>query len=129
TGANATLANAQGLDFNDVQVNDDIYVQYDLYAGCFNLNFTGNAWQFCFQSYPAKQLDPNTNSYSGPQSIKVWGELKTPSFQIFNPDVQCFTDVEGGSANGLIMDPNPFPSVPDSIRTFLGKTQQFFRFG
>ena len=110
--------NACGIDHNDAVTTDDYYVQYDIYTGIFNLLFTGNAVTFGFQSYPGGQSD----------GVPCWGEIRYPGFQIQKPDVQCLTDVEGAKQNGLIRTVNA-GSTPDSIRVFLGKNQQCFRFG
>ena len=50
---NPTTPNSQGLTASMIDVTDDYYVWYDLYAGIFNLNFTGNAWVFGSMCYPA----------------------------------------------------------------------------
>ncbi len=113
--------NPMGVTWVDSQawnIADDYYIWYDLYAGIFNLNFTGNAWTFGAQAYPATQANGG----------KCWGELRTPTFQIFNPEPQCFSDVEGLYQNGLVRTANA-DGVPDSLRIFLGKNQQCFRFG
>ena len=110
--------NAVGVNLADATTLDDYYVFYDIYTGVFNLFFTGNAWWFGFQSYPAAQSDGTV----------CWGEFRVPGFQIFNPDIQCLQDVEGAKQNGLIRTTNP-GSRPDSMRIYLGKNQQCFRFG
>jgi len=50
--------NAVGVNLADATTLDDYYVFYDIYTGVFNLFFTGNAWWFGFQSYPAAQTAP-----------------------------------------------------------------------
>jgi hypothetical protein len=116
--------NAMGIDRDDATTTDDYYVVFDLYAGIFNLMFTGNAWTFGFQSYPAQQLD-------GPSSTLqtyCWGEIRYPGFQLTSADLRCIRDFEVAKGNGLIRTTNP-GSRPDSMRIFLGKNQQCFRFG
>ena len=109
--------NAIGLDADGAEPLDDYYVWYDLYAGVFNLNFTGNAWTLGFQSYPSTQAD----------GVNCWGEIIYPGFQIFNPDIQCFQDVESEGQFAGVVTSN-VSGIPDSIRMFLGKNQQCFRF-
>ncbi|HET7225618.1 MAG TPA: FlgD immunoglobulin-like domain containing protein [Candidatus Eisenbacteria bacterium] len=120
-GSNNTIGagiNGVGLDNDDIVPTDDYYVWYDLYAGIYNLFFTGNAWVYCAQSYPANQINHPQQS---------WGEIRTPPFQIFNPDPQCFIDFEPLFGVGLVATSNA-SGIPDSIRIFMGKNQQCFRF-
>jgi hypothetical protein len=120
------LPNSMGIWYDVVNpwaVGDDYYIVYDMYAGIFNLNFTGNAWTFGCQAYPARQVNGRI----------AWGELRVPGFQIFNPEPQCFQDFEGLAQNGLLVTSkgsiNFYNNYPDSLRIFLGKNQQCFRFG
>ncbi len=110
--------NNQGLTETIVDVTDDFYIWYDLYAGMFNLNFTGNSWVFAAQSYPATM--PVTGG-------KCWGDIRWPTFQIFNPEPQCFQDWEPLYGYALIATSNP-SGVPDSLRIVMGVNQQCFRF-
>lgn len=110
--------NEMGLRKSIADVADDIYTWYDMFAGIFNLNFTGNAWQFGFQVWPAKQ---NVNN------VDTWGEVRFPTFQFFNPEPQCFFDWEPAYTYGLIRTSSP-DGLPDSLRVFMGKNQQCFRF-
>ena len=110
--------NNQGLTETIVDVTDDFYIWYDLYAGMFNLNFTGNSWVFAAQSYPATM--PVTGG-------KCWGDVRWPTFQIFNPEPQCFQDWEPLYGYALIATSNP-SGVPDSLRIVMGVNQQCFRF-
>ena len=110
--------NACGIDRVAAQTQDDYYIVGDVYTGALDLFFTGNAWTFGFQSYPAQQLDGTV----------CWGELRVPGFQLFDPEVHCLQFAEGAKQNGLIRVINP-GALPDSMRIFLGKNQQCFRFG
>ena len=80
--------------------------------------FTGNAWTFGFQSYPAQQID----------GVQCWGEIRYPNFQLQSGDVHCIHDLEAAKGNGLIVTTNS-GRRPDSLRIFLGKNQQCFRYG
>lgn len=114
--------NAQGLTSTLVEVLDDYILFYDMYAGIFNLNFSGNAWVFGAQCYPA------TQSLNGAQ---CWSNLLTPGYNIFNPEPQCFTDFEYltyTGANPCIITSNP-SGIPDSLRVLLSMHLQCFRFG
>ncbi len=110
--------NNQGLTSTIIDATDDIYIWYDMYAGAFNLSFTGNAWVYAAQAYPSIQTGNGT---------KCWGETRWPTFQIFNPEPQCFQDIEGLYGTGLIVTSNA-TGVPDSLRFLLGVNQQCFRF-
>ena len=116
--------NGEGIDDVIANFGDDYEIIYDLYAGIFNLNFTGNAWFYGIKAYPGRE----GNGYGG---VKVWGDIRVPGFIIFNPDIQCFTDVEPYFANGIAVPVtgSRVPGVADSLRIMLGKTQQCFRFG
>lgn len=111
--------NPNGMGITDAFNNpsDDYYIWYDMYAGIYNLFFQGNSWWFGGQSYPAQQ----------PNGAIAWGSRRTPPFLIFNPDPQCFTDWEPLRAYGLISTSNA-SGVPDSLRIFMGKQQECFRF-
>lgn len=109
--------NSMGINSDIADVSDDYYIFYDMFAGVYNLFFTGNAWTFGYQSYPAVQANGS----------RAWGEFRVPGFQIFNPEPQCFIDWEPAYANGLISTSNA-NSIPDSLRIMLGKNQQCFRF-
>ncbi|MBI5711294.1 MAG: hypothetical protein HZC42_13500 [Candidatus Eisenbacteria bacterium] len=118
TGMGAYPAiNGIGLDEDDVDVSDDIYEWYDMYAGVFNLSFSGQSWMPAFQSWPATQVN----------GIKCWGELRFPGFMYFNPEPQCFWNYDNAYGNGLIATSN-VSGIPDSLRAYMGKQQQCFRF-
>lgn len=112
------IPNAQGLTNTIVDATDDYYIWYDFYAGMFNLQFTGEGWAFGSQAYP--------NTQAGNGGV-IWGSLLTPGFQIFNPEPQCFSDIEQLNANGLLFTSNP-GNVPDSLRIMMLHLQSCFRF-
>ena len=58
----------------------------------------------------------------------AWGQVRYQAFIIFNPDIQCFRDFEGGYANSEIKTSNA-SGVPDSLRMLWIKIQECFRFG
>ncbi len=117
--------NNQGLSTTIVDATDDYYVWYDFYAGQFNLQFSGDSWSFGAQSYPAVQGGGSIASQLN--GSKCWGELRMFPFLIFNPEPQCFSDIEGFFQNSLIVTSNS-TGVPDSLRFFLNTQQQCFRF-
>jgi hypothetical protein len=116
SGGNAP--NAVGLTASIVDVTDDYYIWYDMYAGMFNLQFTGNAWVFASQAYPCIQKN---------NGAKCWGEPTGYSIQLFNPEPQCFWDIEGLYFNGALAVQTP-SGIPDSLRICMGLNQQCFRF-
>src|SRR5262249_16463236 len=79
----------------------------------------GNAWTIGVQCYPATQ--PGSGS-------PCWGDLRVATTQFTDPHVKCITDIQGLRNLDLIRTSNA-SGVPDSIRIFLGKQQQCFRFG
>ena len=62
-----------------------------------------------------------------PNGRAGWGELRFPRFQLFNPNRECLHDLEPARQYGLIQTSNA-SGIPDSIRVFLGKSTQSFRF-
>src|SRR5262249_50306023 len=90
-------------------------------AGMFNLSFTGEAWGFGAQTYPAVM----------PNGGKCWGQPQIGpggvGFLVFNPEPQCFTGFEPVAGNGApIYSANN--GLPDSLRIYFAHTQQCFRF-
>jgi hypothetical protein len=110
--------NAMGLRQSIASTSDDIVLWYDIYAGMFNLSFTGNLWTFGHQSYPATMAN----------GAKCWGQPAFTSIVLFSPEPQCFTDFEGFT-NSLAPPLTSNPSgIPDSLRVFLNHQQTCFRF-
>ena len=110
--------NSMGIRGSIAAASDDILIWYDIYAGMFNLQFSGETWAFGSQSYPAVQ----------PNGAKIWGQPKYPGFIVFNPEPQCFTDWEGFAGNGQPLATANASGIPDSLRFFLAHQQQCFRF-
>ena len=106
--------NSMGIRGSIAAASDDILIWYDIYAGMFNLQFSGETWAFCSQSYPAVQ----------PNGAKIWGQPKYPGFIVFNPEPQCFTDWEGFAGNGQPLATSNPSGIPDSLRFFLAHQQQ-----
>lgn len=118
--------NTIGLDASSVNTDavatDDYYIDYELYTGIFDFFNQGNAWRFGFMSYPG------ANTLTGAGEHKRWGEVRFPGFIFFNPDKQCFRDLEAVKGNGLLRTTNA-SGIPDSCRIFLGTRQEAYRFG
>jgi FlgD Ig-like domain len=114
----ASSPNAQNITGDMAAATEDWYLYYEMYAGIFNVFSTGCLWRFGVQSYPALQSD----------GTRTWGEIRLPGFNLFNPDPQCFSDIEGAKANGMLATSNP-SGIPDSMRIFIFKVQQCYRFG
>jgi hypothetical protein len=111
------VANSQGISASIVHASNDYIIWYDIYAGMFNLAFTGDSWAFGTQCYPATQ----------PNGAKCWGQLSY-TLIAFNPEQQCFTDWEGVFDNGSpFLTSNP-SGLPDSVRLYFNHTQGCFRF-
>jgi len=114
--------NAMGLN-SAIAGATEFYIAYDVYTGIFDLASTGNAWKYGWQAYPASDLNGSP----------CWGDVQFPSYLIFDPVKQCFQDREPAYLNGLLnWDPAlavAGASFPDSLRFYLGKTQECFKFG
>jgi hypothetical protein len=117
-GGAGGAANSMGISSTIANATDDYVLWYDLYAGIFNFSFTGDAWRFGHQCYPAMM----------PNGGKCWGQL-TASTLIFNPEPQCFTDLEGFRIDGIPFRTSNPSGIPDSVRICLTHEQVCFRFG
>jgi hypothetical protein len=111
------VPNSQGITASIANASDDYVLWYDIYAGMFNLSFTGEAWRFGSQCYPALQLN----------GAKCWGGVHYSSL-VFNPEPQCFTDLEGARDNATPFETSNPSGIPDSLRVVLEHEQQCFRF-
>ncbi|MEQ1831562.1 MAG: FlgD immunoglobulin-like domain containing protein [Candidatus Eisenbacteria bacterium] len=118
-GIGGAIPNSQGITASIAAASDDIMLWFDVYAGMFNLAFTGNSWVFGSQTYPAAQIGNNG---------LAWGQPNFPGFIVSTPEPQCFTDVEPFAGNGTPLRTSNFTGIPDSIRFFLAHQQQCFRF-
>jgi hypothetical protein len=110
--------NSQGMRQSIARATDDVYIWYDMYAGMFNLSYSGNTWTFGNQAYPARM----------PNGGLCWGQPTFSSIIVFNPEPQCFTDFEPMAGNGLPILTSNASGIPDSLRMFLNHQQQCFRF-
>jgi hypothetical protein len=77
-----------------------------MYAGMFNLFFTGNTWNIGSQCYPSQQ----------PNGAECWGQVNLPTFQFFQTEPACFTDIEGFRDNGTPFRTSRAGGIPDSLR-------------
>ena len=112
------VANSQGISATIRNASDDWILWYDIYAGMFNLWFSGQSWVFGHQTYPAQQ----------PNGAEIWGQPDFPAFIVFNAEPQCFTEFEPIIDDGLPFKTSNFGGIPDSVRLFLNHQQQCFRF-
>ena len=119
TGAGGLTPNSMGISSTIAAASDDIIIWYDMYAGMFNLSFSGESWVFGSQSYPGAQVG---------NGGKAWGQPNYPGFIVFNPEPQCFTDFEPFGGNGQPLRTSNPSGIPDSLRFFLAHQQQCFRF-
>jgi len=109
--------NNMGLDLDMATPTEDFYIFYESYTGCFSIFDQGSGWQFVARSYPATQSD----------GTRMWGEARLPPFQYFNPDKQCFGNLDAFRAWGMIRTSNA-GLQPDSIRIGMLKLAQCYRF-
>ncbi|MEQ1832228.1 MAG: hypothetical protein ABL977_04170, partial [Candidatus Eisenbacteria bacterium] len=120
TGPGGSLPNSQGISASIASASDDWILWYDMYAGMFNLSFSGNSWVFGHQCYPGVQVG---------NAGKAWGQPAVGGFIVFNPEPQCFTDFEPVLGNGTPFRTSNPSGIPDSVRILLAHQQQCFRFG
>jgi len=114
--------NAMDIDAAIATVTEDYYLVYDVYTGVFDFLTTGNTWRGGFAAYPATQRDGHP----------TWSDFRLWPFVLFNPDKQCFQDLEPGLAFGLLRWNSALAEggvdYPDSIRMLLHKRQECYRF-
>jgi hypothetical protein len=120
--ATGAIRNNMGLNQSEADATDDYYIDYELYTGIYDFFSQGNAWRFGWQNYPAG------NTTSGAGEHQRWGEPRYPAFIYFNPDKQCFRNLDAVKGNGLLRTTNG-SGVPDSCRIFVGSRQETYRFG
>ncbi len=117
-----TPVNNMGLSADDADPTEDFYVDYEMYTGRFDIFATGNAWRFMFKCFPGGVGTSQAGQY------KRWGTGRPPGFIYFNPDKQCFRNLDAGYGNGLIRTTNA-SGIPDSIRIEIYPRQECYRFG
>jgi FlgD Ig-like domain len=117
-----TPVNNMGLSAADADPTEDFYLDYEMYTGRFNIFTTGNGWRFQFMVFPAGNAASQTGQY------KRWSMSRAPGFIYFNPDKQCFRNLDAAYGNGLIRTTNA-SGVPDSIRIEVYPRQEAYRFG
>ncbi len=117
-----TSVNNMGLSADDADATADYYLDYELYAGRFNIFTTGSAWRVGCISYPG------ANTATGAGEYKRWGQVRFPGFINFNPDKQCFRILDGIRTFGMMRTSN-VSGIPDSLRIFVGTRQEAYRFG
>src|SRR5690349_17960227 len=64
-GAGGATPNAMGITTSIANASRDVILWYDMYAGMFNLSFSGESWVFGSQCYPSKMPNGGT----------CWGQL------------------------------------------------------
>ncbi len=114
--------NNMGLTASTAEATEDYYVDYEIYTGIFDFFTQGNAWRFGFQSYPA------ATTPSGVGEHPRWGDMRFPPFIYFNPDKQCFRNLDAAKANGMLRTTAP-DGIPDSVRIMVSTRQECYRFG
>ncbi len=119
------LPNTFGLTLDDATPTQAYGLQYEMYFGIYDIYNQGNAWQFGAMSYPALQIA------GGPAAgTPQWGNRMTPPFLYFEPLKRCYATLEDMSAYGQIVSANGTGvAVPDSMKIFMMKLQQCYRFG
>lgn len=110
--------NNMGITGDMTDATEDYYIFYELYTGYFNIFSEGNGWQFHVATYPGNQSD----------GVRAWGQPRAPAFQYFNPDRQCFQNLDALYGNGMIRTSNT-SLIPDSLRIGFSRLAQCFRFG
>jgi hypothetical protein len=119
--ATGVTRNNMGLNQLEADPTDDYYIDYELYTGVYDFFTQGNAWRFGWQNYPAG------NTASGTGEHQRWSESRYPGFIYFNPDKQCFRNLDAVKGNGLLRTTKA-GGIPDSCRIFVGSRQETYRF-
>jgi len=114
--------NNMGLSTSEADATDDYYIDYEIYTGIFDFFNQGNAWRAGFMSYPSAIGANGTGEH------KRWGQVRFWPFILFNPDKQCFRDLEAVKGNGQLRTTN-LSGIPDSVKIFVGTRQEAYRFG
>jgi len=114
-----SVPNSMGITSTIAAFSDDLIIWYDLYAGMFNLQFSGESWGFGSMCYPGAQIGNGGTA---------WGQPNYPPFIVFNPEPQCFTDFEPFYGNSTPLRTSNPSGLPDSLRFFFAHQQQCFRF-
>jgi hypothetical protein len=120
-GTNACGLKAAGTGAGDIQASGDYFIAYDIFPGIMDQYTQGNFWRYGVMSYPS-------NSKFANGSYPAWGQMRFSPFTIFDPDPICFSDLEPLNQDHLVRTSNS-NGIPDSIRIFIGKIQECFRFG
>lgn len=110
--------NNMNLSASERWPTDDYYFYYDIYTGYFDVFTQGQLWQPFMMSYPAQQSD----------GVESWGQAVTSGSLFFNPEKQCFPNVDPAFGNAIVATSNA-NGVPDSMRVGLRKLSQCYRFG
>jgi hypothetical protein len=76
-GVGGATPNSMGITASIVNASDDVILWYDMYAGMFNLSFSGESWVFGSQCYPATQNERCQGSGARPGSLA--SSCSTPS--------------------------------------------------
>jgi hypothetical protein len=125
-GKNRHGFTALGTGAGDAEATRDYYVYYAIYTGFMDPFVKGNLWRYAVMSYPGNSKDPDGGGGLSP--YPAWGQMRFPGYIVFNPDPQCLTVFDPVVQQSLIRTSNA-NGIPDSIKIFVGKTVQCFRFG
>jgi len=114
--------NAFGINSAIASSSQGIFVAYDVYPAIFDLDETGNLWQYAFQAWPAKQSDGQL----------VWSSWGSSVFN-YSGDRECVHLVQGGKGDPAMprwstADAEGGSVYPDSLRIRIQKEQACFRF-
>ena len=114
--------NSMGLTSADLAAitnGGDLVLAYDVYgASCDLYGLDANGWTVGVQSYPALQRN----------GVACWGEMRFAPVQFYSPDNASGQHIVSLTKYDLIRT-SKANGIPDSIRIFLGKNEQCFRFG
>ena len=110
-GSSGTAKNECGVDGVHLYTNADWLIQYDMYAGIFDVTTQGNVWGNSLMSYPTVEKGGYT----------VWGDIGYITGVWYNPDKQCFIFTD-------LLKPNIFTSnasgLPDSCKLWIFREQR-----
>src|SRR5262245_3642411 len=112
------VANSMGISATIRNATDDYALFYEIYAGMFNLFFSGNTWIAGHESYPTAQQN----------GAEVWGGMRPCACIFFNPEPPCFQDISGARDFSTPFATSRAGGIPDSVRWVMNHQQQCFRF-
>ena len=110
--------NNMNLSASERFPTDDYYAFFEIYTGYFDVFSSGQIYQHWAHVYPQVQAD----------GVEAWGGATFPGYLNFNPEKQCYQQLDPHYVDGVIATSNA-NNVPDSLRIGYRKLSECYRFG